>query len=531
VEFTATPARTEHPSNVLHHVSAAELKAAGMIKLPLRVITRHPSQGDQLLLESVEVRANLEKLAGAEAQKTGEYLRPILLLQAERVDACEPLRARLINEFSIPHDEIKISVGSLDELKNIADLASSKCCVRFIITVQKLTEGWDCPFAYVLCSLRETHSAKVIEQLVGRILRLPGARTKQHPDLNCAYAFSVSQSIGEVLSELRDALVNNGFTSAEAERIIIPVVQGTLPFGVRPKTVQVAPGEIDTTVVQVHMPMLAGKARIDTTTGDVTIIIPLDDVDTERVASCVTTPEAKAKIREAVALVRATDKAFDGNGMPREPSPYERNLDFVVPLLCVREGTTLFEFESTILLEHPWKLSTKDASLSDGYNPLKRPPGRAGLIDIGTAGEVQTTVLAETPRADYVALIRQQALDIGGAADWKLEGLVAWLDRHIQHGDIPIGESADFLRKAIRGLMAKFDISDVTMLALDRFRLSDEIEARIQGHREQERRAAFQALLLPGSPLVVTSKHVRRLILFEKQHVMNHFMGESWRPM
>lgn len=39
VEFTATPAREKQPSNVLHRVSAAELKAAQMVKLPLRVIT------------------------------------------------------------------------------------------------------------------------------------------------------------------------------------------------------------------------------------------------------------------------------------------------------------------------------------------------------------------------------------------------------------------------------------------------------------------------------------------------------------
>jgi hypothetical protein len=57
VEFTATPSTGADevingkkepmpPSNVLHRVSAAELKAADMIKLPLRVITRHPSQRD-----------------------------------------------------------------------------------------------------------------------------------------------------------------------------------------------------------------------------------------------------------------------------------------------------------------------------------------------------------------------------------------------------------------------------------------------------------------------------------------------------
>ena len=82
---------------MLHHVSAAELKAANMVKLPLRVITRHPSQKDALFADAITLRADLEKLAAAEAQATGEYLRPILLIQAERVDACEPLRERLVH--------------------------------------------------------------------------------------------------------------------------------------------------------------------------------------------------------------------------------------------------------------------------------------------------------------------------------------------------------------------------------------------------------------------------------------------------
>ena len=59
----------KHPSNVLHHVSAAELKAADMVKLPLRVITRHPSQRDQLLAEAVTLRADLEKLAARRGAK------------------------------------------------------------------------------------------------------------------------------------------------------------------------------------------------------------------------------------------------------------------------------------------------------------------------------------------------------------------------------------------------------------------------------------------------------------------------------
>jgi type III restriction enzyme len=507
IEFTATPDRKDSPSNVLHHVSAAELKAADMIKLPLRVITRHPSQKDQLLAEAISLRSDLEKIAATESQKTGEYLRPIMLLQAERVDACEPLRDRLTSEFGIAKDEVKISVGSLDELKDVKDIASPKCPIRFIITVQKLREGWDCPFAYVLCSLRETRSATAIEQIVGRILRLPNAQKKQHPDLNCAFAFSISDSMPEVLNELREALENNGFTTAEADRIIIPVPQGTLPLGLQPKTVQFRPGEeIDAAVALVQAEALAGKVKIDTAQGVITVLVPLDKDETEKLKSCVKTPEAKARVAEIVEMVRAAEMAFGGTGQTRVPTPYEQQLDFLVPLLCVNENGMLFEFEKTFLLEQPCQLSAKDADLSDHYNPLVRPVGMSGVVDIGSKGEVQTEVLRETPDNDFVFTLHQQVLQLGGHSDWTIESLSTWLDQHIEHQDIPADESGAFLHKVIRSLMSKFDIAEAGELAIDRFRLRDQIGTRIQQYRDSEQKAAFQQFLLPGSALVVNEE-------------------------
>jgi type III restriction enzyme len=507
IEFTATPDRKDNPSNVLHQVSAAELKAADMMKLPLRVITRHPSQKDQLLADAITLRADLEKIAITESQQTGEYLRPIMLLQAERVDACEPLRDRLAAEFGIAKDDVKISVGALDELKDVKDIASAKCPVRFIITVQKLREGWDCPFAYVLCSLRETRSATAIEQIVGRILRLPNAQRKQHPDLDCAFAFSVSDSLPEVLNELREALESNGFTTAEADRIIIPVPQGTLPLGSQPKTVQFKPGEeIDTAIALTQMEALSGKVKIDAALGTITVLVPLDKDETEKLQSCVKTPAAKARVAEIVELVREAEMAFGGTGQTRMPTPYEQQLDFLVPLLCVPESGMLFEFESTFLLEHPWQLSAKDASLSENYNPLVRPVGMYGVVDIGSRGEVQTEVLRETPDNDFVFTLHQQVLQLGGHGDWTIDSLAAWLDQHIEHKDIPAGESGAFLHKVIRGLMSKYDITDVNALAIDRFRLRDQIEARIQQHRDSEQKAAFQQFLLPGSTLAVSEE-------------------------
>ena len=502
IEFTATPDRTRQPSNILHHVSAMELKAADMVKLPLRVITRHPSQRDQLLAEAITLRGDLEKLAAAEGQATGEYLRPILLIQAERVEACEPLRERLVSEFGLANDGIKIATGKLDELKNLDNISEPKCPVRFIITVEKLREGWDCPFAYVLCSVRETRSATAIEQLVGRILRLPQAKAKRHPDLNCAYAFSVSPSITEVLAELRDALESNGFTAAEAERIIIPMPQGVLPLGSQPQTIKVAPAEIDKAAAKAQEAALGGKARFDFSKGEITILVPLDKDETEKLAGCVKTPEAKARVAEAVALVIAAEQAFGGSGKTRIPSPYERQLDFIVPLLCVRENGSLFEFESTFLIEQPWKLSEKDASLSSAYNPSARPTGKAGIVDVGLKGNVETSV---QDKADFVATLHQQTLALGAADDWTLESLIAWLDWHIDHQDILAGESAEYLRKVLKGQLAKHGIA-LSMLALDRFRLRDEIEDSIRRHREGERIAAFKAWLLPESALAVSEE-------------------------
>jgi type III restriction enzyme len=152
---------------------------------------------------------------------------------------------------------------------------------------------------------------------------------------------------------------------------------------------------------------------------------------------------------------------------------------------------------------HCGVLSEKDASLSAAYNPLTPSYGKAGMLDIGVKGEVQACVIGDTADADFIRRLHQQVLQLGGVDDWSMERLVVWLDREIDHSDIHAGESAEFLRKVIRGLMAKFGMTDVTMLALDRFRLRDEIAERIQEHRDSERKAAFQQLMLPDSPLVV----------------------------
>lgn len=500
IEFTATPATKENRSNVLHRVSAAELKAAQMIKLPLRVVTQAVGQKDQLLSDAIALRADLERQAISEGQTTGEYLRPILLIQAERVDACEPLRDRMVQEFNLAREEIKISTGKLDQLKNIEDISAPDCPVRFIITVEKLREGWDCPFAYALCSLKETRSPTAIEQIVGRVLRLPHAKFKKNENLNCAYIFSVSDSINEVLAELRDALQSNGFTKAEAQRIILPVPQ-RLPLSVQPQTIELDPTtEVDAVLAEAQAIDLTGKVAF-TSKGTLTILVPLTNEEEEKVKRWARTPAAQEKIVETVELVRQIEAAF-GDGRPRTASPFELSMEFFVPLLSVRENQALLPFDSTTLLEHEWKLSEKDASL-ENYDPSERPTGRSGVLDVSLKGEVETNVLQQAP--DFIKTLHQQVLNYGIPGDWSLNDLVIFLDNEIDHPDITSAESRKFIQRAVRGLMSNFGLEEVNTLAMDRFRLRDAIEARIDEHRKAERQAVFQSLLLPSSSLTVDS--------------------------
>ncbi|HRH96166.1 MAG TPA: hypothetical protein PLB55_09550, partial [Prosthecobacter sp.] len=303
------------------------------------------------------------------------------------------------------------------------------------------------------------------------------------------------------------ALESNGFTTAEAERIVIPGGQSTLSLGVQPQTVTVDPKtELDAEVAQVQTEALAGKVKIDVVKGEITVFVPLTKEESEMAESVAKTPEAKTKIRQAVQKVIEAEKAMGGTGGARVASGYEQQLDFIVPLLCVNEDGELFEFESTFLLEHPWKLSAKDATLPATYNPLKRPTGKLGVIDINVKGKVEGEEVVREEPEDFIGTLHQQTLQLGGDSHWSLEALVAWIDARIEHEDIPMGESAEFLRKVVRGLMAQHGVQDVDTLALDRFRLRDEVESLIQSHRVCERHAAFKNWLLPESALSVSDE-------------------------
>ncbi|MGI8419809.1 MAG: DEAD/DEAH box helicase [Candidatus Levyibacteriota bacterium] len=189
LEFTATP---REESNVLIQVSASELKAEKMVKIPIWL--SNVPHWQETIRDGVTQLNNLDKLAQKEKRATKEYIRPIVLLQAEQEKESESkiyvgkIKDFLLQELKIPENEIAIKTAKQDEIKDI-DLSSPKCPIRYIITVNALKEGWDCPFAYVLISVANIGSTVAVEQTIGRIMRLPKAVEKKNADLNYSYVY------------------------------------------------------------------------------------------------------------------------------------------------------------------------------------------------------------------------------------------------------------------------------------------------------------------------------------------------------
>lgn len=209
LDLTATP---RDKSNVISFVNAARLKKANMVKLP--VIVYNLNSATEVLFSAVKLQENLEKKAVEEEKKGGKYIRPIVLLQAQpksKDDSItfEQIKKKLLS-WNIPENQIKIKTANVDEIKNI-NLMDRDCPVRFIITVNALKEGWDCPFAYILASLANKTSRIDVEQILGRILRQPYTKQHQTRLLNLSYVLTSSSYFLETVDNIVDGLNKAGF--------------------------------------------------------------------------------------------------------------------------------------------------------------------------------------------------------------------------------------------------------------------------------------------------------------------------------
>ena len=210
LDLTATPTVE---SNIISYVDALQLKRENMVKLPVIVYNRNSVT--EVINSVIDVRTMLEELAG----QAEEYIRPIALLQAQPnrgrdvAETYENLREKLI-QLGIPREQIAVKTANVNEIHNV-NLLCPRCPIRYIITVNALKEGWDCPFAYVLASIANKSSAVDVEQIVGRILRQPYCRQFKIPQLNYSYVLTCSNEFQKTLQGIVKGLNNAGFSGKE----------------------------------------------------------------------------------------------------------------------------------------------------------------------------------------------------------------------------------------------------------------------------------------------------------------------------
>lgn len=230
LELTATPKDIQPKggakpvegryANVLVEVTGKELDQEGMIKMPLNLDPRQGANWKQTLAAALDKLNTLDAETKRLQAETGRYIRPIMLVQVERTgkeqrdsghihadDARDWLKSAGLDDAEIA---IKTAeTNDLNQPENL-DLLSPTNRVRAIITKSALQEGWDCPFAYVLCSLAAQSNLPAMTQLVGRILRQPDAMKTNIPALDECYVITHHAQTGEVVKAVKNGLEADG---------------------------------------------------------------------------------------------------------------------------------------------------------------------------------------------------------------------------------------------------------------------------------------------------------------------------------
>ena len=479
LELTATPDRSRQPSNVLFSVGASALQAADMIKMPLELVRRDNWQ--DAVRDAIACLNKLQALAEAEGRDSGDYLRPIMLLQAERKDTDretlvpERVKQALMDDFGIPEDEIGIATGANDDISGV-DIFSDDCRKRFIITIDKLREGWDCPFAYVLCSFRNTHSATAAEQILGRILRMPGAKRKARQELNEAYAFITSSNLQSTVESLRDGLVKNGFERLETRDLIHAAEDpGTDDLFTLASCVTFATPELPEP--EFIPSSLAAKVEIAPESGSITLKGSFSASQAAALERVFQTPAGKEAIRQAIASLQ-TPRA------PVRKTPSELGELFRIPLLAYRQGELWEPFEETHLLQGDWRLLDYPAELSEAEFAKPERSAQGGRF----------LVREESIKFQYFDNVEAQLTLFDYQSEWNQVDLVDWLSKNIHEPSIPPDEKAAFLNRAVTSLIETRGMS-MEEVNYAKFRLRAVLEQKIRFARREAMRKVHDSLL------------------------------------
>lgn len=477
IELTATPAAS---SNVLYHVSALELKNESMIKLPI-VLHEHRTGWQDAVEDALRTQKRLE----LEAQKEPDYIRPMVLFQAEAMNGTvtvDVLRDYLEQALHIPTHQIAVVTGKQKELDGI-NLFDPLCAIRYVITVEALKEGWDCPFAYVLCSLQNARSAKDVEQLLGRVLRMPYAKQRQQAPLNQAYAHIVSQAFAGVAQALMDNLVANmGFDPLDAALAILPA-QNTLGLegGAGLPLFDQVQGHVNTVIsLPVAIPQtipssLSGVLTFHETGSGCSAFITGEL--TSEVADYLLSVVPK-KAQPLVAQHIAQQQAIQ---QTQQAPSVKGELFAPIPQLCLFDGDTFFPVDMTSLSDlGSFDLLGELVSL-EGFSLVEN----ADVFEIDLVGK----------KISYTKVDETHQLPLNAVRSFITEtDLVHWLDGQVYQPDISQPVMRKYLTLLVQHCQRDRGFS-LTALVRAKFVLAQAIRSRITQQRTNATAIGFKQAL------------------------------------
>lgn len=213
VEMSATPNHTI--SNLLVDVKGKDLWSEEMIKMPIDLNVQTDSDWKNMVHVVCSKLQSLEEDAKALYER---YIRPIAVIRVERTGKdqrgggfvhVDDVKEYLERTLGVPSGHIAIQSSDTKELKDI-DLMSETSPIRYIITKSALQEGWDCPFAYILAILDNIKAGTAVTQLIGRVLRQPGANRTGIESLDRCYVYCHHEKTGKAAGYVRDALSGLG---------------------------------------------------------------------------------------------------------------------------------------------------------------------------------------------------------------------------------------------------------------------------------------------------------------------------------
>ena len=446
LSMTATPnARTE---NVISYVGARELKDEHMVKLPVMVYNK--ANMHIVVQNALDLRAALERAAEKErANGNGRYIRPIVLFQAQPKTGDDSKTYQKIKEelvkIGIPEAEIKIKTGDNNELKDV-DLMSENCPVRYIITVNALKEGWDCPFAYILASLANRSSEVDVEQVVGRVLRQPYAKECSEKLLNMSYVLASSDNfqgtVRNIVKGLNEAGFGEGDCHAEDGQGQVSSEDGT-GESVQPTQGEVqqtedAPSDEDDELIasigSVTVPSAGGMENAGTSVADLT-------------APALAASDAyNRQIESAGPITAAAGVISRGCGMQEAYVESAKALE--IPQFVVKEDGAFEGISEYKLLEREDLLSGFTLDGKGAHVNFNQAVVDAYIVDVATTGTKVAQANASQSVLEYIAK-RMNEVDAEGRVALVAELAYGQLNKMDNLGATEI---KDYIKRVLDGL-------------------------------------------------------------------------------